>query len=790
MVEMITSNPNIEAWILTYCRTTSPRYSLLESLLLAGNHQLRHMEQSEQSQLMPRLVERYSRLFVNPLDLNEVLSHGIQTIEEKYRTRPANLYIIGNGIVKNFIDPTVDDYGVIYYDTRTGCSIALHETWIDEVRGRLQCCLSRLRPCYLTRSEWKYVIDTKSIPSITQLGISPTPSNIYLSPDDPNQIYSVKYSELPLLKDAKIQYKGINLAVEHSNIVAYKDYRSTLEQFGIHTSVFKSGSLRTERVDSENIIAWDIEAFTDSTGEFVPYCLCTSTNETYWGTDCVERFVGRLLTISSEPASDIYFIAHNGSGFDHLFLLREFLRVGIVPWVIIVNDRLYGLDYKHLHFRDSCLMYPSRLAEFCRVMGSDVQKGQFDHEKVNQHNFEQFREESSKYCLQDCISLRQAWEIYRDKLWRLCKFEITGQYSINAACYNLFASRYMSTDITTSTRTNIENFRSSNYPATIYLCSPGVYTGEIKLCKLSSLYITAMQEIVPTSFRVHRTGSQFGLIVDHYLYFVRKISFPEGEMVNLPVSSNDGVVYPREQFNQLRWGIELKMAVQLGAQFECDEWYEFNDAPIFREYSTVIGEADSTIRELFCKRLKHKFEQHITSTKKIVQLDEIKQLVLNHRTIELQPMMSNYFLATIDQYSPAEPSQLVHIASYLNAAIRSMLCRLISTIGRERVLCCGRELLIAGNVPGLEIISVERAIVLSPATYGYITTNGEQHVVIEGIPRVKTDQRFDFLQRLAEGYQLSISWDEFHKECMTGVRLIRRTEKVSFTSTPVGTIDV
>ena len=732
-------------------------------------------------------------MFVDPSNLEEVISHHPQTLDDQYRTRPSNLYILCNGsLLKNITNPTEDDYGAIYYDLQTGCFLPLHETWIDEVRNKLNAKLSILRPCFMTHSEWKYIVSKDVIPSLNKIGISPKPSNIYLPPDDPNQIYSVEWSQITQLKDAKIQYNWFNLAVPHSNIIVYKDYRVVLEQFGIHANVFKSGSQRNIRIDAENIIAWDIEAYANPDGEFVPYCLCTSTNNVYWGTDCVSNFLGRLLAEVDNSSTDVYYLAHNGSGFDHLFLLREFLRNGIVPWVVMDYKRLYGIDYKRFHFRDSCMIYPSRLMEFCRIMGSEVQKGQFDHEKVSPDNFNEFRVESSKYCLQDCISLRQAWEIYRDKLWNLCKFEITGQYSINAACYNLFANRYMNADITTATVNDINTFHTSNYPATIHLFTPGVYTGVMKRCRLSSLYLTVMQGTVPTSFRVHRTGSQPGLIVDHYLYMVRMIKFPDGELVNLPVRGPDGeVVYPREQTNQLRWGVELKTAIHLGAQFTCDEWYEFNDAPIFREYSSIMESADSTIRELYATRIKCKFEQRFSTTMKIVHHDDIKQLIHNHRIDNLQPMITNYFLATVEQQSPAEPNQFVHIASYINAAIRSLLSSYIMTFGRENVIYCGYDsMIIRGNVSGLESTDVSHAIVINQSTYGYISSNGEQTVVIKGIPRTKVDNRFDLLQRLAEGYQLNINWKEFRRENMVGVRLIDRQQSLSVSDTPVGVMEV
>jgi hypothetical protein len=84
---------------------------------------------------------------------------------------------------------------------------------------------------------------------------------------------------------------------------------------------------------NEKIAAWDIEAYLDADGNFVPYMVGLVVNgwsETLiWdGEDCLSSFV-EYLEDNIDDFEDYTFYAHNGSSFDIPLLLK---------YALLVND--------------------------------------------------------------------------------------------------------------------------------------------------------------------------------------------------------------------------------------------------------------------------------------------------------------------------------------------------------------------------------------------------------------------------------------------------------------------
>lgn len=738
--------PFLVNWLNNYSIVATTADSLPRALLSVANPKLR-------SEITDEVIQRYSVRFTNPNELQEVFNRAPAYFvcgTRRYRTRPIHLYVVCDGTLTYNYYPTTednDDCGVLYYHQQTGWTLPLHPCWIDAVRTAMRQRLTSLRPCYINNSEGMYI--TQDVARLVELGVTVRPL-VHSS-----QFHRLTVPETHVLHGKGVRYWWQDWTVHHANLHAYPAYRQTLEQFGVVERKFKGFDLGRQKVDQEHIIAWDIEAFTDAVRQFVPYCLCTSDGDVYWGTDCLARFVDRLLTIALSDGPELYYLAHNGSGFDHLFLLREFLTRDVVPnWVVIIGDRVYGLDYGRLRFRDTCRLYPSRLAEFCRQMGGETQKGQFDHEKVNEHNYNQFREESSKYCLQDCVCLKQAWCLYRDRVWSLAQFELTGQYSLTAACFNILMSRFLSgCNIRAPLVSEIDHFRSSYRREPVHLFRPGVYHGPLTLYTISLYPI--LVEPVPVEVRRHHVDEVPTQLDDYALY-------------RLTNNQTDG--------QQWYWGVELR-SLNVFDRHSCTEWYEFIAEPLFQSYATSLQSLD-----LLLNHLHHKFGYYYETSTKLVNtadLETVKTLIRDHRVDNMTPLVSHYALAMVDHYPVVDPGHFVHLASFIEAKQRAMVRQ---TLNSDVVYCTGDTMLTSGDSSLTNlwrpVESVQEAIVVGPHAYGYLSTDGTPHVRLGSVPRAYCEDRYDLLRQLADGHRVDVHWDEFQKANWTGVRLVARSEVI------------
>ena len=112
--------------------------------------------------------------------------------------------------------------------------------------------------------------------------------------------------------------------------------------------------------------------------------ICVIKEKVFYGQDCVERFVEDLLDfakVAEKEKASITAFAHNNSGYDGHWILRELMRrdlKNIEP--ILKGTKIMKLDIGNIRFIDSLLLFQRPLADLPKMFGFEGEaKGFFPH---------------------------------------------------------------------------------------------------------------------------------------------------------------------------------------------------------------------------------------------------------------------------------------------------------------------------------------------------------------------------------------------------------------------------
>lgn len=121
----------------------------------------------------------------------------------------------------------------------------------------------------------------------------------------------------------------------------------------------------------------------------------------FWGDDATERFLAWLYELKN-----CLFIAHNGGKFDLMFL-----RDGIHGAMLMVDGRILKCKIGECEMRDSFAILPMAL----KKLGA---KFEIELDKLERNRRERYRQEITRYCMQDCIVLLEAVQDFYQRAGR------------------------------------------------------------------------------------------------------------------------------------------------------------------------------------------------------------------------------------------------------------------------------------------------------------------------------------------------------------------------------------
>jgi len=236
-----------------------------------------------------------------------------------------------------------------------------------------------------------------------------------------------------------------------------------------------------------NFFTMDIETIKEN-GRLIPYLICGYDGQDYitsYGKDqktLFKSFFDQLLSII-KPGSKTIIYAHNFSGFDGIFTLKQLLSYGQVT-PLIFNGRLISIkvkvlgdkksDTKTLVFKDSYLSLPLSLRKLCLAFNVEVPKGYFpfllnniyysgvipkfeNWTGISVSDFENlvtkyksklwsFQLEAINYCKLDCKTLHEVLTKFNELIFNNFKINIHKSLTLPSLAMRIYRTHYMTKD--------------------------------------------------------------------------------------------------------------------------------------------------------------------------------------------------------------------------------------------------------------------------------------------------------------------------------------------------------
>lgn len=380
----------------------------------------------------------------------------------------------------------------------------------------------------------------------------------------------------------------------------------------------------------EKFITLDIETRTIN-GVFIPYCISLYDGKKAWSfyltdyKDSNDMLKAAINSILRNKYNHYMVYAHNFSGFDGIFLLKILADLGhIEPLmrdgkIININLRFAINNNKQglLKFRDSLLLLPNSLRDLADSLKVES-KSFFPFDFVNDPNvdlnyvgpipeyslwkditkyeFEQLQQENwslknetIKYCQQDCITLHQILVEFNNLVYDRWSLNISKFPTISSLALGIYKSNYMKENtvpkITGQMAIDIRKAFTGGRTDTFV-----PYTEKQHHYDVNSLYPHVMAtQPMPVGPVHYFEGNMLNHKPEAFGFFYCKVTTPEN--MNIPllqtkVDTGEGLrtIAPLGTWYDWIFSEEIKKLSEHGYQFEVLKGYTFGKEIIFKEY--------------------------------------------------------------------------------------------------------------------------------------------------------------------------------------------------------------
>jgi len=395
---------------------------------------------------------------------------------------------------------------------------------------------------------------------------------------------------------------------------------------------------------NNDFITADIETIVKD-GVHIPYLISFydgKTSKSFFNKDpnkLVKDFIDNLF-IKINNRKFVYF--HNFAGFDVCFIIKILVEYTKVK-PLIHSGQFISIEAKYndvkIIFRDSYKHLPTSLDKLANNFGVE-NKGifpyflnnldykdsfpdykYFDNNKVpldlykkvkkdftKKNKIWNFKEESIKYCIQDCKSLHQVISKYNELFFRNFSFNIHKYPTLPSLAFANFRANFMKKE-------NVANITGKVYKeirlsytggsTDIYIPKPsdGI---KIHAYDVNSLYPFVMLDNEypignPTYFVGDISNNYTSLSIENNLYskskpfgfFYCKITAPKNllhPILQIHYKTKDGMrtISPLGKFEGMFFSEELYNAENYGYKFEVLWGYTFEKANIFKDYVDTL----------------------------------------------------------------------------------------------------------------------------------------------------------------------------------------------------------
>jgi hypothetical protein len=262
--------------------------------------------------------------------------------------------------------------------------------------------------------------------------------------------------------------------IENSKIIVKKIIKKVNYLKPINKSIYLS----------HTFITMDLETRIIDNGVLEPYCIGIydgATKISFYLSDYkdADEMLEHSISYLMKRKYDKYKVyLHNFSYFDGVFLLRILsnLSNNIRPIIRdgrLIDIRMSYLDKYHLYFIDSLLLLPSSLRKLIAnfhvenksifhykfvndhtldYIGNVPEYKYFDNISLEEYNiyyksFENnqwsLKDETIKYCMQDCITLYQIIDKFQKRIFKLFRIDIHKYPTLSSLAFGIYRSNYL-----------------------------------------------------------------------------------------------------------------------------------------------------------------------------------------------------------------------------------------------------------------------------------------------------------------------------------------------------------
>ena len=229
----------------------------------------------------------------------------------------------------------------------------------------------------------------------------------------------IMYEHAYLIKDKNI-YSTLCDKCGHYKKTGLDKHECKNHRVSYHQTVIKDRDiLRTVKLKldtEENWVFFDLESFPCGKGQ--THCVYAvgwydyqpKQYDVSYGKNSIETFMKYVLKNDNKT-----YIAYNGCKFDFYFLQKELLKAGITPEFLLSNGRILSMKWgdNNQVWDLYNFMIGFSLKNACKAFDTEIQKQNFDHEKMKTwKDVSKYKEIILDYLKHDVMSLVELTEKY------------------------------------------------------------------------------------------------------------------------------------------------------------------------------------------------------------------------------------------------------------------------------------------------------------------------------------------------------------------------------------------
>ena len=456
-------------------------------------------------------------------------------------------------------------------------------------------------------------------------------------------------AEVVYMINEKILYKFID--------IFGSNYTSFTRILGMNEYTFRDGKLIIKKLKrkvkffnkikhdtklTSKFITLDIETRTID-NKFIPYCISyydgIKATSFYLSDyrDVDDMLTSCIINLLKRKYNGYKIYAHNLSNFDGIFLLKILSNIDNFTLNPIIRDgklinlsliRKVGNRTYKIDFRDSLLMLPLGLAKLAKAFNV-VNKTIFPYNFVNnkeipldyigpvpnkelypnltieeynsikeKHNIWNLKDETIKYCENDCIALHQILMNFNNLIFNKYKLNVHKFPTLPSLTLAIYKSSYLIENTIPKITGDVYNFIRSGYTgghSDMY--KPKANNKEVYCYDVNSLYPSVMQVYdMPVGIPQYFEFNNF-ISIEEFLKFEKqpfgffevelstpdkmnrplfqtKVRTKNGLRTIAPIGTWTDIIFSEEMFNCMKYGYKFKVI----------RGYLFNRKNIFKDY--------------------------------------------------------------------------------------------------------------------------------------------------------------------------------------------------------------